>query len=266
MNFINKLLEDSKWTFILGTIITTIISYIFYKKSNRERKPCWAIQTNNLIQGFHKIFNDLNIKYKEKEIDTLSISKIGFWNEGKQEIDSSDINLNSNLCIVTNSEGVRILDSKIIKVNGDGDFKALFCENENKVKIKFSYLNKNWGGIIQVIHTGTSSDDLNLIGNIKGSKISKREIEHFISHNETDNKNDTVSIREFINKFFCIVSATFVEFIFVSGFINAIQKYDGSLKSIAIIILLLIPGIGLGYGIFYLISIKKIPKELDIFD
>ena len=155
---------------VLGIVIGVMVSYFFYKKSLRVKEPSWMITSNNLIRGFGTAIKDLRIIYNDHPIENLTVSKIIFWNNGSETIDGSDLKTVDPLRIKTN-DGVSILDVKILASNNPASRFQVHLEPEtNCAYITFDYLDEKQGAVIQVIHTGKSSADIEMAGAIKGVK------------------------------------------------------------------------------------------------
>lgn len=155
----------------LGTILSVFLAIIFYRLSKREKKPYWSIGSNNLIEGFSSQVPGLEISYNNQKVENLTISKIVFWNDGKETIHGTDIAEADPLQIIARGN-VKILDIKVLKTNSEA---SRFCNpNDSQLHssfVTFDFLDKNQGGIIQVIHTGTSSKDISLKGALKGAGV-----------------------------------------------------------------------------------------------
>lgn len=155
---------------IFSIFIGIIISYYFYRKSLKIRQPYWAIRSNNLIYGFCNIVDDLEITFESEPVENLTISKIIFWNNGLETINYDDLTTINPLRIKGISE-TKILQASIIRSNNkSSNFTLEYFKEDNKVKINFDYLDQNQGVVIQVIHTGKSSKDIEILGDIKGVK------------------------------------------------------------------------------------------------
>lgn len=159
---------------IIGTllgIIGLITGYIFYRKSLRLKEPCFIIVSNNLIVDNITNLNGLEILFKNQRVQTLTVSKVLFWNHGFDTIEKGDIVLSDPLRIEA-SPDVQILDTSIVQTNNPSS-KFLLKRNAKKssVELIFDYLDKDNGVIIQVIHTGKSSNNINFMGKIKGANL-----------------------------------------------------------------------------------------------
>jgi hypothetical protein len=161
---------------IVGLVLAVIgllTGYIFYRKGIKAKEPCYDEKSINLINGYSTQYEDLKIKYKEKDIENLSVSKILFWNNGSETIDKTDTLEDLPITICANEEKeVEILDVKVLETNNfASDFSAVLLNGGRFAVLSFEYLDSQDGAIIQAIHTGTGAiSDLFLIGRIKGAK------------------------------------------------------------------------------------------------
>lgn len=160
---------------IAGILIGVIASYYFYRKSVRIKEPCWAIRTNNLIQGYSAQLDNLRVLYQDVNIENLTISKILFWNDGIETIDRGDIETANHLRIFS-LDGVELLDAKVLTTNNQScQFTVNLSSDKTNALLNFDYLDKKQGAVIQIVHTGTSSKDLNVAGDIKGANSIKNK-------------------------------------------------------------------------------------------
>jgi hypothetical protein len=153
--------------FLVG-IIAIILAVIFFRRGQRTKKPTFYIRSSNLIADFSSKLAKLQILYSSKGIESLTVSKIAFWNDGAQTIDSRDVAQADPLRIVL-KEGYEILDVSVISIKNEANrFDVVQLEEGSSVKISFDYLDKHEGGVIQLIHTGKGSSDIEVLGIVKG--------------------------------------------------------------------------------------------------
>jgi len=169
---------------ILIGILGLIAAFVFYRKSLILKKPMWGIRTKSIVTNFISEIAFLNIKYRNKQVKNLSFSRLIFWNDGKNPIDNNDISDHNPLGIYVVQEEILILDAKIIEENSSASrIKINLHENKKCINIDFEYLNSNKGFVIELVHTGISSNDLVIKGDIKGVdrmiKVPYRRVERF---------------------------------------------------------------------------------------
>lgn len=171
----------------LIAIIGVILAIIFFIKSRRKKLPLYSKKSINIISDFISTLANLDIKYKEEPIQNLTLTKMVFWNGGNVTIENTDIASADPLTIQA-KEGSKILRADIIQKSSDANLMKLSdIQNGNSLSLTFDFLDKGQGGIIEIVHTGKSSDDIDLKGTIKGSgsPVSKNvystyHLQHFV--------------------------------------------------------------------------------------
>ena len=92
---------------IIGIILGALISLYFYRRSIRLKEPYWSIISNNLIEGYSTKVENLKVIYKGEEVNNLTISRILFWNGGRETLEKKDIET-VNRIRITGKKGVKI--------------------------------------------------------------------------------------------------------------------------------------------------------------
>jgi hypothetical protein len=156
---------------ILGTIlgmVGIVTGYVFYRKGLQKKEPMWDVRSNNIIRNFSSKLSDLKILYKEKEIHNLTISRVIFWNEGGDTIDKNDIDTINHLRVEV-ADNIEILDIEILGTSNPSSQCRIALSEKKKGVIHFDYLDRGQWIVIQVIHTGISSKDIMIAGDVKGA-------------------------------------------------------------------------------------------------
>ncbi|MBP2029909.1 hypothetical protein J2755_000843 [Methanohalophilus levihalophilus] len=153
---------------IVGYIIG-IVGIIIAIKSRKEKRPSYSTRSFNIIDSSISKFESLNILYSDEQIENLTVSKLIFWNKGRETIDGSDITPAEPLFIVP-KKNCKILDAKIIDSKEPANnFSLEKIADEKGFQLKFDYVDKDEGIIAKIVHTGTSGEDFEIIGKIKGA-------------------------------------------------------------------------------------------------
>jgi len=148
-------------------VIGLIASYYFYKLSIRKKEPIYSIKSNNLVSGSTSTLENLTIAYKKRKVENLTVSKILFYNRGAETINKQELETINRLRI--SSETCRVLDASLLQANNiSNNVSVSYDKDGNNVFVDFDYLDKNQGAVVQVIHTGLSSKNIGLYGDIKG--------------------------------------------------------------------------------------------------
>lgn len=156
---------------ILGIIFT---SY-FYFKSKKNRIPIYILRTVNLVRENVQKIDTVNILYAGNKVNNLSITKIAFWNDGKETINNSDVAQNNPIRLIIAKDCI-FLDAEIIyQKNPSNDFNISISSDNKYVDIAFDYFDFEEGIVLQVFHTGNGSDDISLVGQVKSVKKIQRK-------------------------------------------------------------------------------------------
>jgi hypothetical protein len=155
---------------LLTFVIGLIVSYYFYIKSIKVKEPVYAISSINLVSDYKSDYPNLNVSYKKRRVENLTLSKILFYNRGAETINRIDIETINHIKVVVKA-GIKILDASILLTNNlSNQFSVDIDRRENCVLLNFDYIDQNQGAVLQVVHTGRSSGDINVTGDIKGAK------------------------------------------------------------------------------------------------
>lgn len=157
--------------FLILAVGAIVVAYVLYRKGRRVKDPSWAIRSDNLIKEYTARLSDLSVLYKGDSVENLSISKVLFWNRGGDTINRGDI-APADLLRITGVGDVRLLDVRVAQVNSEAaHFSITLSEDQKSAYLGFDYLDKGKGAVIQVVHSGTSSEDVQVLGSIKGAGV-----------------------------------------------------------------------------------------------
>ncbi len=156
---------------ILGIIIglTSItLAIILYYKGKKEKKPVYELSSYNVVGDLNK-YGPLEISYAGQKIDNVTMTKLKFWNEGRETIHFTDI-AKADPITLSIKPNNKILDTSLVESkNPANEFSFNLEENDSRIKLIFDYLDNNDGGTVRILHTGLSNEDFKLSGSIKGA-------------------------------------------------------------------------------------------------
>lgn len=153
---------------VAGIVIGLATAYYFYRKSTRNKQPMWAIRSHNLVRGYSSSLENMRVLYRDQLVSNITSTKVLFWNEGRLTIDAADI-VDANPLRLVPADGVHILDAKILVCNRESTrFQVELVDDGSAALLRFDYLDQRNGAVVQVVHDGTSSEDISLAGDIKG--------------------------------------------------------------------------------------------------
>lgn len=166
-----ELIVADSWFALLSfliAIIGVIMAIFFYYRSKKVKSPCYAIESINVVKDLESKIDSLEVLYDGKPVKNLTVTRIAFWNAGKDTINSEDIPTAKPL-IVSIEGGGKILDAKILKtINPINLLSISTSDDQLSSNIKFEYLDKGDGAIFQFIHTDINDKNMVVDGLIKG--------------------------------------------------------------------------------------------------
>ena len=161
-------------TDIIGTTIGIagiLFGYYLYRVGRRAKEPCWSIRSNNLIQNFGARLVGLKIQFGDQDVQNLTVSRILFWNAGGDTIRKSDI-ADANPLQIVACDGVALLEAQVLATSSQSNKVSCVPQSDKKSAIlQFDYLDRDQGAVVQIVHTGTSSDHLKIAGDIMGAPL-----------------------------------------------------------------------------------------------
>lgn len=253
-------ISNLSFSFIIGLILAVIGIYATIK-SKKDKKPSYALWGFNLVKNFKYNIESLEMLHKGEKIENLTVTKLAFWNAGRETINNQDIVTIDPPRIIIKDEG-EILDAKIIDINNpSNNFSIDISKEKNSILLNFDYIDKNDGIILQILHTNLSPKSLELIGKIKGSIYSKKKI---IPKKSISLKQFLLSIGPILLIILLLFSQIFFLFYkkpdFLLAFIDESKNIAITYFSITILCLF--------YAFFKTINYIKnrIPKEIHLFD
>ncbi len=153
---------------VVGIFLGTILAVGLYLKGQRRRSPRYSVLSTNLITDFARRFSSLDVLYDGRIIPTVTVTKLALWNAGRETIRHEDI-ASSNQFTIRIRPDCEILDAKVIEKTSPSNLFQIEA-TEQSIHLDFEYLDQNDGAVIQILHTGTSSEDISLEGTVKGFK------------------------------------------------------------------------------------------------
>lgn len=162
---------------MIFTLLGVIIAVFFYLKGRRLKEPRYSFRSHSLIKDFTQQINGLGITFAGQPISSLMVTKMAFWNRGKDTINSSDIPMLDPFEIKIQDQYEILSAELILKTNESNQAICSIYPDKKTVKIAFDYFDQNDGFVLQILHTGEKTDNLKISGTVKGvGKICKNII------------------------------------------------------------------------------------------
>jgi len=127
---------------------------------------------NPIMNPLNQSDPNLHITYINEPISSLSSTYITFWNAGNIKINEDDIPKRMPITVKV-KDGIRIFRLTILKAKDENSFQVipLLAPSTSSpllgYNFSFEYLAKNEGIKFQIIHSGTSNEDIIFNGKTK---------------------------------------------------------------------------------------------------
>jgi len=153
-----ELLNKAPWLnaiFLLLAVGSIAVSVVLYRRNLHERRPVYKIRSFPLIRSRVKDLKSLEIRHDGKPISELTMSRVAFWNTGREPIRAMDFAQKDRLRVVV-SDGAALLDANVAYASAVNNVEISIEQANGEVLIGFEYLARNEGLALNVYHTGSA--------------------------------------------------------------------------------------------------------------
>lgn len=162
---------------IIGLIGGFIVSFIFYKISNKKKKIIYTRNSQILITDTLSNIKDLNITYQNQPIQNLTSTTIIIKSAGKDIIQMNDFGIATPFCIKTTEQLFLPTDINTIitKNSNPNNLMKPKVKDDKTILLDFDFLSQFDEITFVLLHTGTLNIDGKLkIGQIMSNNLSKK--------------------------------------------------------------------------------------------
>lgn len=164
-------LNGNPWlnlVFLALAILSILISFVFYSRSKKEKVPLYNIKHFNLVRGHLKELKSVKISYGGEDVEDLTLTRLAFWNKGRDTIEQRDI-AQADPVRITVPEGYRILEVNIDYIhNPVNSIEIKVSDDRTSAILNFDYLHTLEGCVLTIYHTAVGSQ-VKIKGTIKGA-------------------------------------------------------------------------------------------------
>lgn len=129
-----------------------------------------------MISEKHKNVLGLGVTYEGVDIPSLSVTKLAVWNAGTEALRTQDIASTDPLLVTTRGDNVKLLKVTVRETTQPANASLVQHETRNgneAARLTFEYLNPGDGILMDVVHTGTGTEDIELRGSLVGAIIKR---------------------------------------------------------------------------------------------
>jgi hypothetical protein len=158
--------------FLVLAIAGLTLSVFLYLKGKKEKLPVYLMKTFTLLNNNLTELDGIAISFKGMPIQSLALSKVSFWNRGAETINETDIVATDPLRIEVVGDD-KLYAARIAFQKNPHNAPTVVVDS-GKALIKFDYLDRMDGVVVDVYHSGNSK--IEILGTIKGAGMPKKAI------------------------------------------------------------------------------------------
>lgn len=154
--------------FIFLGIFSILITIFLYFRGKKEKLPVYNKRSIVLIKNEFAKVKKLKVTVNNKIINNLTLTQVSLWNAGREKIENKDI-APADILRIEIKPPFEILQAEISYIRTKANnFSINQAPDKRKLFIDFDYFHTKDGICIDIYHTGTSDEDIQLLGTIKG--------------------------------------------------------------------------------------------------
>lgn len=164
------------WELIATCVFSVISTILISRRFQKSIKPIYTTFSSKVFKESEIAKqNKIKIFYKDNVVKTLTITKLAFWNSGKQTLKYKDhIAEKDPFRIVLDDEG-EILDYDLLYQKEANEIKPILKDNRI-IYIPFNYFSHNEGFVLKIYHTGKSGEQIEMRGSLKEDAFIERVV------------------------------------------------------------------------------------------
>lgn len=160
---------------LLFAVLGLVLSVYFYFKSRKNRIPVYRSRTTRIIRSAVNRIDSLEVLYDKKRLNALTITKVAFWNAGKETISNTDISGNDKLRLEIKEDFEFLSCDIVTQTKKANNFRCCIEADKKTILLEFDYLDFDEGVVLKIRHTGSSNEDVYVSGSIKGVPLIQRK-------------------------------------------------------------------------------------------
>jgi hypothetical protein len=161
---------------IAGIVAGILASYYFYLKARERIDPRYLLQYEPLVGSSSGAMRDVSVLYRDTEITNLNRCVLAIWNRGTRAITRDAVAENDKVRVCL-PKGASALGTGIAWVSRPAvNLSASASDTGSAVTIGFDFLDKDDGGVIEILYQGDPKLPPTLSGSIMGAPKGVRSV------------------------------------------------------------------------------------------
>lgn len=167
------------WFTISNSVVCLLagaaLNHFFDRLSKRDKAPRFSMRSQNLVRGLSSRVADVSVRFEgyAEPVKNLTVTRVHIWNAGRGTITPADVAADRPIALRVKS-GVILSAHKIHEADPSNRFEVICNAERTVATLTFDHIDWREDVIIQVFHTGTGPNDLEVDGKIRGAGKPKR--------------------------------------------------------------------------------------------
>jgi hypothetical protein len=156
-------------------VLFGLLSLYLYLRPRPQKVPLFSTRTTSVVTEVPGSYPKLKVLYDNREVGSLTITKLAFWNAGTGTINASDIPPGDPIRVQVDPPS-SILDGRVLdSVHPQGNrFDFQVTSPSSTVPITFDYADRGQGVAIEILHTAQPGEGVKVLGSVKGGVAPQR--------------------------------------------------------------------------------------------
>jgi hypothetical protein len=176
---------------VIGILIGILTSYYFYLRARERIEPRYFLQHEPLLGSSSGAMKEVSLRFKGNEVTNLNRCILVIWNKGKRTLLRSAV-VDTDKVRVRLPEGCKGLGVGVAKTTRPViGLTASIDKSETVVTVDFDFLDKDDGGLIEILYQGDPKLKPKLAGTIMGAPKGFESRMGTLSFSDEEDDEDT---------------------------------------------------------------------------
>jgi len=158
---------------VAGIVATVFVGVYYFHRAKREKLPIYVWDSIPWIEGLVGKLPGLKVMFNDVTVERVTITKLYFWNAGRETIRQADLTPAAPLAIKF-AGGVNVLDARVARETHPACSAKVAPpvatpDGPTTLGLSFDYLDYNDGFVVQLVHDGAGAPGISVVGKIIGA-------------------------------------------------------------------------------------------------
>jgi hypothetical protein len=177
---------------VVGIVIGILTGYYFYLKSRERIDPRYLLQHEPLVGSSSGAMTEVSVLFRGTKVTNLNRCILAIWNRGTRVITRGAVPEHDKIKVQLPEKTIALGTGVAWSTRPAINLSAHIDEIKSAVTVDFDFLDKNDGGLIEILYQGDPKASPTLTGSIMGAPRGIRSVVGIIDIDE-DEENEVGS-------------------------------------------------------------------------